>query len=93
MGPFNCAAISTALSSALLIILFDGLTLTLVTVLSVVIPLMSVATTLVAVSMGWAFVSVGRYKCKPRWVLGMGILIAITMLELLLATYLTESAS
>ena len=90
MGPFMCAAISTALSSALLVLFFVGFKLTMVRVLSVVIPLMSTATTLVAVAMGWAFVAVGRYKIKPRWVVGMGILIAITMVELLVATYLTE---
>jgi hypothetical protein len=59
-------------------------------VLSVVLPAMTTATTLIAVSMGWIFVSIGRSKRKPRWVAGTAILIAITMLELLVATYLTE---
>jgi hypothetical protein len=93
IGPFVCAVTSTVLSSALLILFFIGMKLTMARVLSVVIPLMSVATTLVAVSMGWAFVAMGRYKTKPRWVWAMGILIAVTMLELLVATYLTEGAS
>jgi hypothetical protein len=93
IGPFVTAALSTGLSSALLIVFYFGFKLTMLSVLSVVIPAMTVATTLVAVSMGWIFVSIGRSKRQPRWVLGTGILIAITMVELLVATYLTESQS
>lgn len=92
IGPFVTAALSTFISLALLIVLRVGPKLTMVYVLSVVIPAMTAATTLVAVSMGWIFVSIGRSKRQPRWVMGSGILIAVTMLALLVATYLTESS-
>jgi hypothetical protein len=90
-GPFVCAALSTAIGTALLIIMYHGLKLTLISVLSVVIPMITTATRLIAVSMGWIFVSIGRSKRQPRWVLGTAILIAITMLQLLVATYMTEA--
>jgi hypothetical protein len=91
IGPFVCAALSTAIGSALLVTLFAGMKLTLISVLSVVIPMITGATMLIAISMGWIFVSIGRSKRQPRWVLGTAILIAITMLQLLVATYMTES--
>jgi hypothetical protein len=93
IGPFVTAALSTFISSVLLVVLKVGPRLTMVYVLSVVIPAMTIATTLVAVSMGWIFVSIGRSKRQPRWVLGSGILIAVTMLALLVATYMTEGQS
>jgi hypothetical protein len=89
-GPFVTAALSTVLSSGLIGVMYGGLKLTLKSVAFGVIPVMTVATMLVAVSMGWIFISIGRSKLQPRWVAGTAVLITITMLELLVATYLTE---
>jgi len=91
IGPFVTAALSTLITSALLVVMHFGPKLTMVYVLSVIIPAMTTATMMIAIAMGWIFVSIGRSKRQPRWVMGTGILIAITMLELLVATYMTES--
>jgi hypothetical protein len=91
-GPFICAALSTAFATGLLIALKIGLKLTMFTTLAVLIPGMTFATLAIAVSMGWAFVAMGRYKQQARWMLGTGILITITMLELLVLTYLADLA-
>ena len=91
-GPFITAALSTALASGLLIALKSGWTLTLVSSLAVFIPGMTFATLLIAFSMGWIFVAIGRYKQKPRWMPGTAIMITITMLELLVLTYLADVA-
>jgi hypothetical protein len=91
-GPFISAALSTALASGLLIAIEAGWHLTLVTSLAVFIPGMTFATLLIAVSMGWIFVAFGRYHQKPKWVWGCAILITITMLELLVLTYLADVA-
>jgi hypothetical protein len=91
-GPFISAALSTAIASGLLIAIEVGWHLTLVTALAVFIPGMTFATLLIAVSMGWIFVAFGRYHRKPKWVWGCGILITITMLELLVLTYMADVA-
>jgi hypothetical protein len=92
LGPFITAASSTALATGLLIALKTGWTLTLVSSLAVFIPGMTFATLLIAFSMGWIFVAIGRYRQKPRWVPGTAIMITITMLELLVLTYLADVA-
>jgi hypothetical protein len=91
-GPFISAALSTAIATGLFIALKAGWKLTLVTALAVFIPGMTFATLAIAISMGWIFVAIGRYHQQPRWVWGCGILITITMLELLVLTYLADVA-
>jgi hypothetical protein len=90
LGPFITAALSTLLSTAVWIAFGLFVKLTMVTALAFLIPGMTVATMLIAVSMGWIFISLGRSKIQPRWVAGTAVLITITMLELLVLTYLTE---
>ncbi len=90
IGPFVTAVVSLIISLVELGILLGGMKLTLVSVLAVVIPGMTISTTLIAVSMGWIFISIGRSKRQPRWVVGTGVLIAINMLVLLALTYMTE---
>jgi hypothetical protein len=91
IGPFATAALSTALSVALLVVMRAGLKISLMSVLWIIIPTLTVATMLIAVSMAWIFVSIGRNKRQPRWVAGTAVLIAITMIAILIATYVTES--
>jgi len=91
-GPFITAALSTAIATGLLIALKAGWHLTLVTALAFFIPGMTFATLLIAVSMGWIFVAFGRYHQKPKWIWGCCILIAITMLELLVLTFMANVA-
>jgi hypothetical protein len=93
LGPFITAALSTLLSTVVWIVFGFFLKLTMVTALAVLIPGMTCATMLIAVSMGWIFVSIGRSKIQPRWVAGTAVLITITMLELLVLTYMTETGS
>ena len=79
-------------ATALLIIVQAGLRLTLVNVLAVLIPGMTLATLMVAIAMGWIFVSIGRLKQWPRYLKATWILIAITMLELLWLTHVADAA-
>ncbi len=92
-GPFISAGLSTAFATGLLIALKAGLKLTIITTLAVLIPGMTFATMAIAISMGWIFVALGRYKTQPRWVWGAAILMLVTMLEMLALTYLADAAS
>jgi len=58
----------------------------------VLIPGMTFAAMAIAISMGWIFVSIGRYKIRPRWNAGTAVFITITMLELLVLTYIASQS-
>jgi hypothetical protein len=91
IGPFVTAALSVLLSAGLLIAMYKWLKISLWSVVWIIIPTLTIATMLTAVSMAWIFVSIGRNKRQPRWVAGAAVLIAITMVVILVATYVTES--
>jgi hypothetical protein len=91
-GPFYVSVASTAIPAILLVALACGMPMTMVTVLTIIIPAMIVATVLLSVAMGWIFIMFGRTKQTPRWILGVGIMIAITMLELFAVTYISSLA-
>jgi hypothetical protein len=88
LGPFNTAVLSTLISGGVLIALAAGMKISLVTAFSVIIPGMTFSATLIAVSMGWIFISLGRYKVQPRWVAGAAAFITLTMIELMALTYI-----
>jgi hypothetical protein len=92
-GPFICAVISTLLAAALLIAVQAGMPLTMKICFAVFVPGMTFSATAIAVSMGWMFVSFGRYKIKPRWVGGCALFIAITMGLLMWLTYVASTAT
>jgi hypothetical protein len=87
-----CAALSTFFATGLLIAIKLGLVLNLITTLAVLIPGMVFATMAISISMGWIFIALGRYKSQPRWVYPAAGLMLITMLELLVLTYLADAA-
>jgi hypothetical protein len=91
-GPFYSAILSMLFATLVLVIVQAGLRLTLVNVLAVLIPGMTLSTMMVAVSMGWIFVSIGRLKQWPRYLKATWIIIAITMLELMWLTYVADAA-
>jgi hypothetical protein len=92
IGPFVTAVLSTLLATGLLIAMAAGMKLTMLTCFSVLIPGMTFSATAIAVAMGWIFVSIGRHKLQPRWVTGCAVFIAITMLELLVLTYIASQS-
>jgi hypothetical protein len=92
LGPFYVGVASTAVSAVLLIALACGMPMTMLTVLSIIIPGMVVSTTLLSVSMAWVFILFGRTKRVPRWIPGVGIMVVLTMGELFALTYLSSLA-
>ncbi len=92
LGPFITAVISTLLAAGILIAIAAGMKITLITAFSVLIPGMTFAAMAIAVSMGWIFVSIGRYKVQPRWVAGTAVFITLTMLELMWLTYIAGTS-
>ena len=92
IGPFITAVLSTLLAAGLLIALKVGMTLTLITAFSVLIPGMTFAAMLIAISMGWIFVSIGRYHRQPRWIAGTAVFITLTMIELAWLTYIAGTS-
>jgi hypothetical protein len=91
-GPFYSAIGSTIPATALLVIVQSGMRLTLMNVLAVLIPGMTLSTLLIAVSMAWIFVSIGRLKQWPSHLKGTWIVISVTMLELLWLTMIADAA-
>jgi hypothetical protein len=79
-------------ATVLLGIVQTGMRLTLVNVLAVLIPGMTMSTMMIAVSMGWIFLSIGRLKQWPSHLKWTWIIIAITMLELLWLTVIADGA-
>jgi hypothetical protein len=92
LGPFYVSVAGAVFAAALLIALACGMPMNMITVLAIIIPGMVVATTLLAIAMGWIFILFGRTKRRPRWVPGIGIMIAITMAELFALTYISSLA-
>lgn len=91
-GPFYSAIVSMLFATAILIVVQAGMRLTLVNVMAVLIPGMTLSTMMIAVSMGWVFVSIGRLKQWPRHLKWTWIIIGITMLELLWLTHVADAA-
>jgi hypothetical protein len=91
-GPFITAVVSTLFAAGLLIALALKMPITMITCFSVVVPAMTFSAMAIAISMGWIFVSIGRHNIQPRWVKGAAAFITITMLELLILTYLVGTA-
>jgi hypothetical protein len=92
LGPFVTAVISTMIAGGILIALAVGMQLNLISAFCVLIPGMTFAAMAIAISMGWIFVSIGRYKVRPRWNAGTAVFITITMVELLVLTYIAGTA-
>jgi predicted lipid-binding transport protein (Tim44 family) len=91
-GPFYTAVVSSVIGGAVLAALLLGMPMNMTTVLTIVLPGMTTATTLIAVAMGWIFIMVGRTRQTPKWVGGTAVMIVITMAEMFALTYLTSLA-
>ena len=70
-------------TTVLLVVMLTRLTINFMTVLSVVIPAVTVAALLLAVSLGWIFILIGRLKRQPAKLPATVVLMGITMIELL----------
>lgn len=93
MGPFVTAAASTGVCLGLLISLWLGMPVSMLSMFALVIPGMFIATGLIAVAMGWMFVAFGRYNRYTRWPWGTAAFIAVTMLELFWLTYIASEST
>jgi hypothetical protein len=82
-GPFFTAVAAAVMSAGLLIALLAISKLTVNAVLMVVVPVAAIADLLVAVSMCWIFILVGRFHRRPAWVAGTIVAIGVTMLMML----------
>jgi hypothetical protein len=91
-GPFASGVLGAMIPAGLIIALAAGLRVQLPVVLWMLVPGMSLATFLIAVSMGWMFILIGRLKRQPRWIPGTMLALGIAMLELLTLVILIERA-
>jgi hypothetical protein len=82
-GPFASAVLGAMIPASLLIALATGLQIQLPVVLWMIVPGMSLAVLLVAISMGWMFILIGRLKRQPRWIPATMLALGVAMLELL----------
>lgn len=82
-GPFVTALLSTIIAAGLLVAFAAGMTLSLTTITTVVVPASTVAVFFVAVSMGWCFTMAGGAGKRPYRLQLTMVLIAMTMFEML----------
>ena len=83
LGPLYAAIGSAVVAGGLLIVMLTKLTINFTTVLSIVIPAVTLATLLLALSLGWIFILIGRLKRQPAKLPATFVLMGITMIELL----------
>jgi len=81
-GPFYTAIAALILPAGQLLAIFLGMPINTTTVLSIIIPDVAFATLLIAMSLGWIFLSYGRLQRAPARVMPTAILLGLTMVEL-----------
>jgi hypothetical protein len=81
-GPFYTAIASAVFPAAQLIAMAVGMPINTPTVLSIIIPDVTIATLLISISLGWIFVSIGRLHRQPARVVATVIILGVTMIEL-----------
>jgi hypothetical protein len=82
-GPVVCAVLAGGIGGGVLIALLAGMPIRWVTVLGVLVPGASVATALIAVTMGWIFMAFGRQHRRPAGMAGAVAAMALAIVELL----------
>jgi hypothetical protein len=81
-GPFYTAIAAAVLPAAQLLAIALGMPINTPTVLSIIIPDVTIAALVLAVSLGWIFISIGRLHRQPARVLPTVIILGVTMVEL-----------
>ena len=78
-GPAVCAVVAAGIGGAMLVALVAGLPIRINVVLAVLVPGAATAAGLIAMAMGWIFLSYGRHHRRPAAmstaVVGMGLAI------------------
>src|SRR5580658_3999628 len=82
-GPIVCAVLAAGIAGAMLIALAAGMAIRWNAVLFVLVPGAFVATALIALAMGWIFMSFGRLHRRPAAMAGTVIAMALGIAELL----------
>jgi len=87
-GPVVCAVLAAGIAGAMLIALAAGLPIGWHAVMFVLVPGASVAAGLIALAMGWIFMSFGRMHQRPAAMAGAVIAMALAIAELLTLMFL-----
>src|ERR1700722_4491340 len=82
-GPVVCAILSAGIGGAMLIALAAGMPIRWSAVLFVLVPGAGAGGGLIALTMGWIFMSFGRLHRRPVGMAGAVVAMAIAIVELL----------
>lgn len=82
-GPVVCAVLAAGIGGGVLIALLAGMPIRWATVLGVLVPGAVLAAGLIAVAMGWIFISIGREHRRPAGMAGAVAAMALAIVELL----------
>ena len=87
-GPIVCAVLAAGIGGGMLIAMGAGMQMGWRAVMFVLVPGAFVAAGLIAVAMGWIFMSFGRLHRRPAGMAGAVIAMGVAILELLTLIFL-----
>lgn len=82
-GPLFTAIVAAAVAALQIAAIFLGLNITMTTVLSFIIPAVALSAILIALSMAWIFILIGRQHRRPAMLPATIVVLGVTMVELL----------
>ena len=91
-GPIVCAVLAAGIGAAMLIAMGAGMQMGWRAVMFVLVPGAFLAAGLIALAMGWMFMSFGRLHRRPAGMAGAVIAMALAILELLTLIFLMVHA-
>jgi len=91
-GPIVCAVLAAGIGGAMLIAMGAGMQMGWRAVMFVLVPGAFLAAGLIALAMGWMFMSFGRLHRRPAGMAGAVIAMALAILELLTLIFLMVHA-